>query len=241
MLTAHAAARGHLLDVQALAKAAGSQSPNYTYAQYGRLGHDIARVLGYRHKERIWTRVLAVDTRSRANDLVQWRLHPEVVKAVQAVGWRGGIVRPDPLEEVQRAARALEGLTDTTREALVEARLGQGAFRQALVSQWRGCAVTGCELLEALRASHIKPWHVSTNRERLDANNGLLLIATLDALFDSGLISFNDSGTVIYSPRVPVASRLVLGLKPGLRLRRLKSGMRSYLAWHRRHVFADAG
>ena len=48
---------------------------------------------------------------------------------------------------------------ETTRVALIEARLGQGQFRAGVIERWRGsCAVTGCTLLELLRASHIKPW-----------------------------------------------------------------------------------
>src|ERR1700761_1037941 len=54
----------------------------------------------------------------------------------------------------------------TTRQALIEARLGMGAYRSQLEVRWHNqCAVTGCKLPELLRASHIKPWSVSNNRE----------------------------------------------------------------------------
>ena len=39
-----------------------------------------------------------------------------------------------------------------------------------------------------LIASHIKPWRVSNNNERLDVYNGLLLLPNLDKLFDKGYI-----------------------------------------------------
>jgi predicted restriction endonuclease len=39
----------------------------------------------------------------------------------------------------------------------------------------------------------------SNEQERLDVNNGLLLVATLDALFDRELVSFKDRGEVIIS------------------------------------------
>jgi predicted restriction endonuclease len=79
---------------------------------------------------------------------------------------------------------------ETERLALVRARLGQGPFRTRLVERWGGrCPVTGCSQEQALRASHMKPWRCSTNQERLDSANGLLLTANLDALFDRFLIS----------------------------------------------------
>ncbi|MGO7165362.1 HNH endonuclease, partial [Rhizobium johnstonii] len=64
-----------------------------------------------------------------------------------------------------------------------------------MLAQWHGrCAVTSCNLPAVLRASHIVPWREASNAERLDPENGLPLVATLDALFDVGLISFDDQG-----------------------------------------------
>ncbi len=56
--------------------------------------------------------------------------------------------------------------------------------------------ISFCSLL---KASHIKPWRVSNDYERLDHFNGLLLVPNLDTAFDSGLIAFRDSGEVIIS------------------------------------------
>jgi len=39
-----------------------------------------------------------------------------------------------------------------------------------------------------LVASHCKPWRDSTNGERLDGENGLLLTQSIDHLFDRGFI-----------------------------------------------------
>ncbi|WP_255504960.1 HNH endonuclease [Lysinibacillus sphaericus] len=39
-----------------------------------------------------------------------------------------------------------------------------------------------------LRVSHFKPWKDSTNEERLDAFNALLLCCNHDALYDKGLL-----------------------------------------------------
>ncbi|WP_027948005.1 HNH endonuclease signature motif containing protein [Litchfieldella anticariensis] len=63
----------------------------------------------------------------------------------------------------------------TTREALADARVGQGAFRSSVLIHWGGkCCVTGSTAEKAIRASHIKPWRDSTDEERLDPQNGLL-------------------------------------------------------------------
>jgi putative restriction endonuclease len=83
---------------------------------------------------------------------------------------------------------------------LIKARIGQGAFRAKLIVLWGSCAVTGYKDLNLLVASHIKPWSVSSNSERLDVYNGLLLVPNLDKAFDSGFISFKESGEIMISP-----------------------------------------
>jgi hypothetical protein len=42
----------------------------------------------------------------------------------------------------------------------------------------------------------LKPWLDSTNEERLNGENGLLLTPSIDHLFDRGFIGFEDSGMV---------------------------------------------
>jgi hypothetical protein len=130
-----------------------------------------------------------------------------------------------------------EDLDSTTREALIQARIGQGKFREDLLRLWDGaCSVTGCDLAQVLRASHIKAWKPSKNKERLDPNNGLLLAATVDALFDAHLISFDDAGEMIVSPTITAAQRKMLGLPA--RLRKVPSPEQCrYLAQHR-DIFA---
>lgn len=122
----------------------------------------------------------------------------------------------------------------TTRKALIDARLGQGAFRSAVLANWDdGCAVTGCRTSAALRASHIKPWRKSSNEERLDGSNGLLLSATLDALFDRYLVTFDpDTGRLIAAATLNAHDRKTLPLgSTGLR-RRPTAKERKYLIVH---------
>ncbi len=93
-----------------------------------------------------------------------------------------------------------ELLSNTEKIALVKSRIGQGRFRSQLESKWNAaCCITGCKVRSTLRASHIKPWKSCNNIERLDVDNGLLLVANADALFDAGLISFSESGALLHS------------------------------------------
>jgi predicted restriction endonuclease len=97
----------------------------------------------------------------------------------------------------------------------------------------RKCAVTGCDIQQVLIASHAKPWAESSNNERLDAYNGLLLSAHVDKLFDSGLISFSDKGELLISEEVDDASLAALGLSRKSSLRFVKKEHIPYLAAHR--------
>ena len=64
----------------------------------------------------------------------------------------------------------------------------------------RVCRATQVERLEHLVVSHTKPWGDSTNEERLNGENGLLLTPTIDHLFDKGFISFENEGAWIVAP-----------------------------------------
>ncbi len=124
----------------------------------------------------------------------------------------------------------------TVKARLIEARLGQGLFRKQVLKLWRACcAVTGVSTVEAIRASHIQPWRESDNADRLDPNNGIPLVATLDALFDRGLISFDSMGMMLISNRLDKAECELLGLietKPIDMQNRDK--MASFMARHRK-------
>ncbi|EKO3580695.1 HNH endonuclease [Vibrio metschnikovii] len=127
--------------------------------------------------------------------------------------------------------------TPTEKSSLVQSRLGQGKFRQKLIKIWGGCAVSGCNEAKLLVASHIKPWSQSTNEERLDPSNGLLLIATLDKAFDAGLISFDCDGVIIISSYFHDYE--LAGVNKAMRIK-LQGKNREYLDYHRKYVFQGA-
>jgi hypothetical protein len=128
----------------------------------------------------------------------------------------------------------------TTKKVLIAARLGQGGFRSSLDKLWGDrCAIRGFSTRELLRASHIKKWSESTDQERLDPNNGLLLSAHMDALFDTGLISFDQRGKMLVAKGVPAAERRAL-LRSGKLRQKPWEKLNSYLSVHRQtHGFAD--
>lgn len=93
-------------------------------------------------------------------------------------------------------------LTSTEVEMLLKARVGQGSFREKLINKYKKCIITGIENKTLLFASHIKPWRISNNQERLSSENGLLLSPLYDKLFDKGFITFNKEGYMILSDKL---------------------------------------
>jgi len=121
----------------------------------------------------------------------------------------------------------------TEKAAVRSSRIGQGVFRDGLFRIWGSCAVTGYERPKLLIASHIKPWRVSNDQERLDPFNGLLLQPTLDKLFDLGLVSFRDDGEMLTANSLGSEDLSKLGMNPNLKLRDVFSQTREYLEYHR--------
>jgi putative restriction endonuclease len=131
------------------------------------------------------------------------------------------------------------GLKGTEAERLVRQRVGQDVYRKSLLKYWKGqCAVTAIDVPEVLRASHAKPWaDCETDSDRLNVYNGFLLSADLDALFDSGLISFDDNGTILISERLDRYQRTGLHIEPSMHLHWIDRNHLPYLRWHRENVF----
>jgi len=121
----------------------------------------------------------------------------------------------------------------TARNGLVTSRVGQGYYRQEIIKKFNGkCAVTGTDLNEILIASHIVPWQMSSDEEKLDADNGILLSPNYDALFDKHLISFDDDGLIIISDRLMNEDVDNLGINRLAQIN-VTEGMKKYLSRHR--------
>ncbi len=124
---------------------------------------------------------------------------------------------------------------NTEVQRMVRQRVGQQAYRLAMLGYWGGaCAVTGLALPQVLRASHAKPWaECESDAQRLDVFNGFLLSANLDVLFDSFLVSFAATGELLVSQTITPGDQQKLGLATGMRLRWVSAQHGPYLDFHR--------
>ena len=142
--------------------------------------------------------------------------------------------------DIDELEKCLASKTDpekrTEIETLIKARLGQGSFRQNVLEQYPSCPLTGLDIQPLLIASHIKPWSKCNNEERLDPFNGLMLAPNIDALFDSGLITFDPDGTIKISPKIDLENQKRLGISSRMKLK-IRPKSKKYFEYHRNHVF----
>ncbi len=136
------------------------------------------------------------------------------------------------IANICRIKAKIEGLTETEKEAVIRQRVGQGYFKDLLLSKYGcKCALCTIETKKMLKASHIKAWNKSTNQQKLDENNGLLLCAHHDALFDKYLLSFDDNGTPIISDVIPKEHYGSLRIDE-IPCIEVTEKMKPYLRWH---------
>jgi len=142
-------------------------------------------------------------------------------------------------EHLRESIEQDPGLSSTDREALILARRGQGTFRKRVQEIEFHCRVTRVERAEHLRASHCKPWRDSSNEERLDGENGLLLTPSIDHLFDRGFISFRENGELLVSPVAHQPSLLKMGVPADrtINVGAFSRRQAQYLEYHRDAVF----
>lgn len=145
----------------------------------------------------------------------------------------------EPLREFEKQIRGLPSTTEAER--LVVQRVGQDIFRSRLMDYWDAkCAVTGLAIPELLKASHIKPWRdCESDAERLDVFNGLLLSPNLDAVFDQGLITFDNQGIIKISKNLDIATINKLNFEYDAKISNIAEQHWKYLQWHRQHIFLN--
>lgn len=125
---------------------------------------------------------------------------------------------------------------ETEKERVVKSRLGQGLFKSKLLTKSCECKICGMKIKELLIASHCKPWKVCSNKERLDANNGMLLCPTHDALFDKGLISFNEDGNIKISSRISKDQFYLLNINESITIS-VNKDQKKYIKYHMMYIF----
>jgi putative restriction endonuclease len=141
-------------------------------------------------------------------------------------------------QRLEKVVEADENIRETDRAAIIQARRGQGLFKQRVSQIEKMCRITKVENPVHLVASHLKPWRDSTNEERLDGENGLLLTPTIDHLLDRGFIGFEDSGRLIISPvaHLPSLQRMGVETDRVVGVGAFTEGQRQYLDFHRNSV-----
>lgn len=129
-------------------------------------------------------------------------------------------------------------LTQTEKNQLIASRIGQGIFRRDLILDCGYCPITLVDDTKLLIASHIKPWRLSDNNERLNPKNGFLLTPTYDGLFDKGFISFTNDKRIIISPKISTENKNRLNLIDGAIYPKLPlTGREDFLDFHRTKIF----
>lgn len=161
-------------------------------------------------------------------------LMPVPAAAVAPVALRAEDIEDD------RAESLLLQRTDLGPEqklSLVRARRGQGEYRHNVEQVEKACRLTGLFDRRHLRARHIRPWRDSDDQQKLDGQNGLLLSPHLDHLFARGFISFADDGELLVSRHLNPAVFQTWNLPAQRNVGTFTAAQKSYLAYHRGHVF----
>jgi putative restriction endonuclease len=160
---------------------------------------------------------------------------------VEAILARSKLTLVDQLADdlAERTIQSRLDIPETEKQQLIMARRGQGLYRARLESIETCCRVTGVSQRSHLRASHLKPWRDSTDAEKLDGNNGLLLSPHVDHLLDRGFISFTDSGDILISTQLDPSVLKLWGVNIERNVGPFNSEQQRFLAFHREHVFVN--
>lgn len=133
-----------------------------------------------------------------------------------------------------------EEIENTSKIIQQTIRIGQEKFRRNLLEEMSFCPITGITDKRILTASHIKPWRVSNNNERLDKNNGFIFSPTIDKLFDIGLITFENNKALLISKALNNENIKSIGIEQKKVYEYLPIENRTqYLEYHRNFIFLD--
>ncbi len=132
-----------------------------------------------------------------------------------------------------------EKLSKHVKESLIDSRIGQGEYRRKLLEECPFCPFTMVGDERLLVASHIKPWVLADDKEKVDPKNGFLFTPTYDRLFDRGFISFEDDKSLLVSPWISPMNQKRLGIYNGKKIDNLPldDKRKKYLEFHREFIF----
>lgn len=130
-------------------------------------------------------------------------------------------------------------IAEAELEIKTKMRRGKEQFRESLLPLWNGeCPICGTAIEAVLKATHSKPWKDSSDAERLDPFNGILLCANHSALYSAGYIAFTGGGRLHISSRISEEDYPVYRLRKNLKVP-VSPEHAPYLRWHKRIVFAE--
>lgn len=142
------------------------------------------------------------------------------------------------VESLVSDIQANYSITSTEKDSIIKSRVGQGLYRQKALKLWSSCSVTNFTIEDILIASHIKPWKLSNNEERLNPYNSLILVPTLDKLFDKGYLGFDsNNGKIMLSNKINPIDWNRIGVASNLRLKQIPSETKLFLDYHCNYVF----
>lgn len=149
-----------------------------------------------------------------------------------------GYVMPEELEQEKKINENTE-INDKVKKTMINARIGQGEYRNKLLLECPFCPFTMVNDERLLIASHIKPWAKSNNEEKIDPKNGFMLTPTFDRLFDQGFITFEDDKKLVVSPWVSPMNQKRLGIQTGMIISNLPldDKRKEYLKYHRENIY----
>ena len=130
--------------------------------------------------------------------------------------------------------------SESTKDILrlnVRSSTWQSYFKNQLFKLWgSSCLVTGIKNENLLIGAHNKPWAKSSDEEKIDPYNGLLLSPNADKLFEIGLISFQDNGSMMISDKINLSELKKLGIENNIKID-FKEKNLIYLKYHRENKF----
>ncbi|MDN7246993.1 HNH endonuclease [Planococcus shenhongbingii] len=130
-------------------------------------------------------------------------------------------------------------IAETILEAKTKMQRGEQQFRKRLTPLWNKlCPLCGMDLEPVLKASYAKPWKDSSDPERLDPYNGVLLCSNHDSMYSYGLITINANGKLQISATIPEEKYSDYGLSARLRIPVYPENS-GYFKWHKKNIFID--
>jgi predicted restriction endonuclease len=126
----------------------------------------------------------------------------------------------------------------TQKSIAVLIRIGQDKFRKKLLKTLKKCPITNIDDKRILNASHIKPWAISNDEERLDVDNGYIFSPIIDKLFDQYLISFEEDKTILISPSLSENNLKSIGIERNKKYHQLPIDSRRYYMEYHRNKFS---